>query len=356
MRGPHLVATKRQTSALQLPNWGNWWLRHRTFGLIGSLALLLLTFALSLSLGTFDIEIGEVFQAIWQYDPTAPGQNVVRGLRLSRSVVGVVAGACLGISGALIQGVARNPLGAPGVLGLNSGAAFAMAIALTVLNVTAPLALVCFGFAGVAVTSVLVYAISGTDIPRATPLRLTLAGAVVGAFASSWTTAVVRLDSEAPLQLSFWLAGSLSSQRLEAITQLWPVIGAAMLVALLLGRELNALDLGDDLAATLGQRRLTIRCLTAFCVIILTGCAVALAGPIFYVGLAAPFLARLVAGGDFRWLIACSALVGGALLIAADTIGRLLIPNSELPAGVVCAAFGAPLFIYLVRTRSVAEL
>ena len=310
----------------------------------------------SLRFGALSLDTVTVWSAIWSYDPADHGQIVVRELRVHRTVIGCLAGACLAVAGALTQGVTRNPLGAPGILGINAGAAFAVVGAIYVVGISTPGGYVWFAFGGALGATLLVYAIASAGAGGATPIKLALAGAIISALAGSWTAALLLLDVATLDQARFWLAGSISGRGTAEVMLLFPVIGVSLAAALLIGRQVNALSMGAHVAAGLGQRVAVTRAVAGVPVVALAGGAVALAGPIAFVGLAVPHIVRSIMGPDYRLIIGYSMLLGPCLLLGADVIGRVVVAPSELQVGIVSAALGAPFLIHLVRRTRLAEL
>ena len=311
---------------------------------------------LSLRYGVLRIDIAAVWDAIWDYDRSDQGQVVVRELRVPRTIIGMLAGAGFAVAGALTQGVTRNPLGAPGILGTNAGAAFAVVTAIYSAGITTPAGYVWFAFAGALGATVLVYLVASAGPGGPTPVKLALAGAVISALLGSWTAALLLLDLETLDQARFWLAGSISGRGTEEVELLLPVIAVALVVALSMGRQVNALSLGEEVATGLGQRTALVRAIAGLCVVALAGSAVAMAGPVAFVGLAVPHIVRSVVGPDYRWIILYSALLGPCMLLGADVVGRLIVSPTELQVGIISAAVGAPFLIYLVRGTKLAQL
>ena len=331
-------------------------LRRHAIGLPAAVGLTVAAAVLSLRFGAVRIDTGTVWRAIWDYDRSDHAQVVVRELRLHRTAIGMIAGASFAVAGALTQGVTRNPLGAPGILGTNAGAAFAVVTAIYVAGISTPSGYVWFAFAGALAATVLVYAIASGGSGGATPVKLALAGAVVSALLGSWTAALLLLDVATLDQARFWLAGSISGRGTAEALLLLPIVGAALLAAVGLGHHVNALSLGTEVAAGLGQRTNTVRAVAGLAVVALAGSAVALAGPVAFVGLAVPHIVRALVGPDYRWIIVYSLLGGACLLVGADIVGRLVVAPQELQVGIVSAALGAPVLIYLVRRTRLAEL
>lgn len=325
-------------------------------GLLVALVALALTVVASLALGTQNMPLGTVADALLRFDPTDTDHLIVRHLRVSRTVAGLLVGVALGLAGAVMQGVARNPLADPGILGVNAGAALFVVFGINVLNITALSGYVWFGFAGALFASVLVYGVSSLGREGATPVKLALAGAATTAALGSVTTAILLSDADAFEQYRFWQVGALSGRDPEILWQAAPFIVLGVVCALVSGRHLNALSLGDDVARSLGQRVGAARLLAASAVVLLCGTATAIAGPIAFVGLVVPHAARVIAGPDYRWILPYSALLAPVLLLVSDIVGRLAARPSEIQVGVITALIGVVPFIVLVRRRKLAEL
>ncbi|WP_291054234.1 iron chelate uptake ABC transporter family permease subunit [Herbiconiux sp.] len=320
----------------------------RILGLLGMLVAVLVAVGLSLFLGSRSIDLAAVLEALGGRTGDAVEQMVVLDLRVPRTIIGLVAGAALGLAGALMQGLTRNPLADPGLLGVNAGASLAVVTAIAAFGVTAPSGYIWFAFLGAAVAAVLVYAVaSGRNGP--TPLSLTLAGAAVTAVLTSLITLVLLRDLDTLGQYRFWSVGSLVGRDAGTALGLAPLLIVGAVVALLLGRSLNGLALGDDVARGLGQRVGLTRAIAGAAIILLCGSATSLAGPLVFVGLVVPHVARRMIGPDFRWILAYSIPLGAILLVLADTLGRLIAQPAELEAGIVVAIIGAPVLIVLVR-------
>ncbi|GAA0994591.1 iron chelate uptake ABC transporter family permease subunit [Acrocarpospora macrocephala] len=308
-------------------------------------ALLLVAIALSLALGSRSIPLAHLLD--WQ--AAGDDQRIIRELRLPRTLIGLLAGVALGLAGALMQGVSRNPIADPGLLGINAGSALAVVVAITWFDVTSPSRYVWFAFLGGVLAAGVVYGVGSFGIDGGSPLKLTLVGAALTAVVSSFITLILLSNTGSLAQFRFWQVGSLAGRDLGMVRILWPFVLAGIVLSFASARGLNLLALGDDLARGLGQSVAGMRliCLTA--VVLLSGAATALAGPIVFVGLVAPHIARHFAGPDYRWIMTYTFFVGPALLLAADVAGRLVVPPGELEAGLAVALIGAPLMIVLVR-------
>ena len=317
--------------------------------LLALLLLLLLAVVASLALGARDIALGQVWAAL--VDPVA-GDNdhlVVRDLRVPRTLVGLVGGAALGVAGALMQGVTRNPIADPGLLGINSGASLAVLGAISLLGVTSVSGYLWFAFAGAALAAVVVYGAASLGPEGVTPVKLALVGAAVTATSTSVITVVLLADTQALDDYRFWQVGSLANRPLDVLTAVAPFVVVGLVLALAAGRVLDALALGDDVARGLGQDVVRGRLLVVLAVVLLCGSAVSMVGPIAFVGLAVPHLARAVVGLDHRRIVAVAALLGPVLLLGADVAGRLVVRPGELEAGLVVALVGAPVLLLVVR-------
>ena len=350
--GPIMASTMARTRS---PTAGPL-VRNHALALPCSLALFSLFVLLSLRCGSLEIDNATAWNALFDYDDRIQGQIVVRELRVPRTLLGAVAGACLAVAGAITQGVTRNPLGAPGILGVNTGASFAIVTAIFVGGFVSPEGYVWFSFIGAAGAAVLVYAVASVGPGGATPVKLALAGVVITALLGAWTTSLLLLDQETLDQARFWLAGSIAGRGTDEIALLWPIIVTALISAIALGRQVNLLSMGEDVAAGLGQRVNYVRAISAAVVVALAGGAVAIAGPVAFIGLAIPHMVRSLVGPDYRWIILYSLVLGPCLLLGADVVGRVVVRPSELQVGIVTAAIGAPFLVYLVRFTKLAEL
>ncbi|WP_329497201.1 iron ABC transporter permease [Kitasatospora herbaricolor] len=327
-------------------------LRRRILWLAAALAVLAAAVLLSLTVGSRSIPLGETVAALLHGGDTTDAV-VVRELRVPRTVVGLAVGAALGLAGTVMQGITRNPIADPGILGVSQGAAAGVVVAISVFGVGSLTGYVWFGFAGAALAAVLVHTLAGRGRGGATPVKLALAGAAMSAFIASLNTLVLTTDSATMDQFRFWQVGSLSGRTADVAWQLMPFLLAGLLLVFAVARGLDALALGEDTAKGLGARTGLVRATGALGATVLTGSAVAAAGPIAFVGLAVPHAARALVGADHRWVLTLSAVLGPALLLLADALGRVLFPPSEVPAGVMTALVGVPVLVVLVRRRKV---
>jgi iron complex transport system permease protein len=323
--------------------------------IVAGLVLLVLVALLSLAVGAKAIPLGEVVRAL-AHDDGSDAAAIVRDVRVPRLLIGLAVGIALGLAGALMQALTRNPLADPGLLGVDAGAAAAIVIAIAVLHLASPAEYVWFAFVGAAAASVVVYVLGSRGRAGATPVRLALAGTAVAAGLTAFVNGVTLLDPLAFDDFRFWSVGALAGRDLSVLADVGPFLFAGGVLALALARPLNAIALGDDAGRALGAAVGRTRALGALAVTLLCGGATAIAGPIAFVGLTVPHVARAVAGPDQRRVLAYSAVFAPILLIGADVIGRVVVRPSELEVGIVTALVGAPVFIALVRRRRVAQL
>jgi iron complex transport system permease protein len=310
----------------------------------------------SIAVGSRPLEMGTVVDALVAYDPSLDDHLIVRELRVPRTVLTLLVGAALGLAGALMQGVTRNPLADPGLLGVNAGASLAVVVGIYAVGLASVASYAWFAFAGAAVAGAVVYTLGALGRGGATPVKLAIAGAALSALLGSFTAALLLLDSATLDQYRFWAVGSTAGRDMTVVWQVLPFLAAGTLIGLATGRALNGLALGEDVARSLGQRVGWIRLAAAASVVLLTGASVAAAGPIGFVGLTVPHVARAVTGPDNRWLLPYSMLMGAILLVCADVIGRVIARPGEVEVGIVTAFLGAPVFIAFVRRRRIAEL
>ncbi|MEA9984106.1 MULTISPECIES: FecCD family ABC transporter permease [Subtercola] len=329
--------------------------RRAVFFTLAVVALVVVC-ALSLAVGARSLSPGVVLNALTHYDPNNTDALVVVDKRIPRTLIGLLAGGCLALGGAVMQGLTRNPLADPGILGVNFGAALAAVVAIAVFGVTSPSGYLWFAFAGAALASVLVYVVASGGREGATPVKLALAGAAVSAALGSVITAVQLTNTAALDSLRFWQVGSLAGRGTDVLTQVAPLALVGVVLALGLGRTLNGLALGDDLARGLGQKVAVSRLVGAVAVVLLCGSATAAVGPLVFVGLVVPHVARYFAGPDYRFILPFSLVLGPVLLLGADVIGRVVALPGELQVGIVIGLVGAPFFIALVRRTRLGSL
>ncbi|MGY1856489.1 FecCD family ABC transporter permease [Modestobacter sp. SYSU DS0290] len=328
----------------------------RTLGLWLLLALALVACVLSITVGTRPIGLGTVWQALT--DASTPGDEalIIRELRVPRTLLGVLAGVALGVSGALMQGHTRNPLGDPGLLGVTAGASFAVVLSIWLLGINSAGGYVWFALIGALLGSVAVFAIGSAGRGGATPVTLALAGAALTALLYALIQAITIRETTALDAYRFWVVGALAGRDATVAAQVAPFIVVGLVLALVNAPALNLLGLGEDVARGLGTRIWLARSVGLAAITLLAGAATAACGPIVFVGLVVPHVARAVTGPDHRWLVPYSALLGAVFLLLADVLGRIVARPGELQVGIVLAVIGAPFFIALVRRRRLAAL
>ncbi len=323
----------------------------RSAGLVVSSLVLVVICALSLVLGAGRLPLTDVWRGL--VDAGSAAYPVVHEMRLPRTLLGLLAGTALGLAGAVMQALTRNPLADPGLLGINAGASAAVASSAAFLGVATFDGYVWFALLGAAGVTALAYVVGGGR--AATPARLALAGAALNAALYSYVSAVMLLDAASLERMRFWTVGSLASADAATVGKVLPFIAVGVVLALAAARPLNALALGEDTARSLGARPNAIRVLVIVAVTLLCGAATAACGPIVFVGLLVPHLVRPFTGPDLRWLLPYCAVLSPVLLLGADVLGRVLGRPGELQVGTVTAVLGGPLFIYLVVRRRAAR-
>lgn len=304
----------------------------------------------SIAYGAADISFGTIYSVLTSFDGSTE-QLIIRTVRLPRSLIAMLVGAALAVAGAILQGLTRNPLADPAILGLESGAALAVVVAVFLFGASSLSAYAGFAFLGTAVTAVLVYFFGSLGCGGLTPLNLTIVGAAFTYLAGSLTTAILILSQRTLDEIRFWLAGSVAGRDFTLLLQVLPYIVIGLVVAFALGRQITTLNLGEDVAKGLGQRTAWVKAIAALAVVLLVGSSVAIAGPIWFIGLVVPHIVRFFIGVDYLWVLPYAAVVGAIFLLVADIGTRLLIAPQELPVGVMTAIVGAPFFIYLARSK-----
>ncbi|MCR6670343.1 iron chelate uptake ABC transporter family permease subunit [Devosia ginsengisoli] len=332
-----------QTNALRL-GW-----------LLLAIAVLAAVLVASIAVGSKDIPVSTVFDALFAYDDS-DDHAIIQALRVPRTMMGLAVGAALGMAGALIQALTRNPLADPGILGVNAGAAFFVVLAVGLFGLTSIQGYIWFAFLGAIVTTVLVYAVGSAGRGGATPVRLTLAGVAIGAVLGGISSGITLLNPTTFDRMRQWGAGSLVAPGYETLWAVLPFIAIGLVISMLVARPLNAVALGDDLAAALGANMARTRALVVVATTLLAGAATAAAGPIGFVGLMVPHVARWIVGPDQRWIFLFTVVLAPILLLTADIVGRVVMRPGELQVGIVTAFVGAPVLIALARRRRVSGL
>lgn len=314
--------------------------------------ILIIGIGLSISMGAKEISIQTIVKSLFQSSDDV-NMTIVRDVRIPRALAAVLVGGFLGVSGAIMQGVTRNPIADPSIMGITQGATFAIAIALVLQKmmpniIIGSFGLIIFAFLGASISGVLVYLISSRANKKVDPVKLALAGTALGTLLISLATAVAMYFNLSK-ELSFWISGELVSAKWEGVKLLFVVGIIGVIAAIIMAPKITILSLGEEVAIGLGQKTNVIRAISIFIVIILTGASVSVAGNIVFVGLIVPQIVQGIVGSDYKYIIPGSLVLGGALLVYSDIIARMINPPYETPIGSLTALIGVPIFIYLVR-------
>ncbi|WP_436718376.1 FecCD family ABC transporter permease [Rossellomorea marisflavi] len=315
----------------------------------GTVVLLVAFIALSIVYGYTDTSWKAAFDTFMEPDGSTE-HLVIQNIRLPRALIAAAVGASLAISGVLMQTLTKNPLASPGIFGINAGGGFMVVMAVTLFGVTSLQSFAWLSFMGAAIAAVGVFIIGGASGSNGlTPMKLTLAGAAITAMFSSFTQGLLVLNEAALEQVLFWLAGSVQGRSLAILAGVFPYILAGWILSLMIAGKMNILAMGEDVAKGLGVKTNILKVISLVTVVLLAGGSVAVAGPIGFIGIVIPHIARKIIGVDHRWLIPYSGLLGAILLLAADIGARYIIMPQEVPVGVMTAVIGAPFFVYVAR-------
>jgi iron complex transport system permease protein len=328
--------------------------RVRSLWLLVVLAVLVALVLASVAVGSREVTWDEIVAGLGG-STSGLGEAAV-AKRVPRTVLAVLVGAALGLAGAVMQGVTRNPLADPGILGVNLGASLAVVTAIAWFGLSSATGYIWTAIGGAAAAAVFVYVVGSLGRGGATPLKLALAGAATSAALASLITAVSLPRGDVSGAIRSWQIGGVGGATFQALEPVLPFLAVGLAVSLLSARSLNTLALGDELAAGLGERVAVARALAALGAVLLCGAATAVAGPIGFVGLVVPHLCRLLVGVDHRWLLPFSAVTGACLLTASDVLGRIVARPGEIDVGIITALVGAPFFIAVVRRQKVSAL
>lgn len=310
--------------------------------------LLLLAIIVSIHFGASNLSFSDVWEAIFSYDDNNPAHVIVQELRLPRALAAACVGAALAVSGTIMQGMTRNPLGEPSIMGVSAGASFAIAIAFAFFPAVSYLGLMGFSFVGAGIGAFLVLGITSFSRGGITPVKLALAGSAITTLLSSLSTAI-GIKFNISKDISYWYAGGVSGVQTDELKIVMPAILIGLLLAVFLSRSISILSMGEEVAKGLGQNTRNIQLFGTILVLLLTGAAVSIAGMISFVGLIIPHITRFIVGVDYRWIVPCSAIFGAILLVVSDIVGRMINAPFETPVGAVTALIGVPFFLYLAR-------
>ncbi len=323
--------------------------RARSLLFAASVLVLAMVAGASLFVGSGDIPADVVWRALLSGGSDTDA-ILVAGFRVPRMLLALIVGASLGLAGALMQAITRNPLADPGILGVNAGAYFAVVAGISFFGASAVTGYVWWAFGGAVVTTIAVYVIGSRGRAGATPVRLVLAGVAIGAVLGGLSLGLTLLQPEVFDRIRFWSVGSLQSRQMDIVVGVLPLAVVGMALALYLSRVLNVVALGDDLARSLGAHIQRTRILALLAITLLCGAATAAAGPVGFLGLMVPYVARALFGPDQRWVIPFTFTLAPLLFLCADMLGRVIV-SSELPVGIVTAFLGAPILILIIRSR-----
>lgn len=327
----------------------NWNRRPWLLGLLLLIGLLLLA-SYSLTVGARHIPLPTIWKALVNYDPSQVDELLVQTLRVPRLLLAVACGISFGVAGALMQGITNNPMASPSIMGVNSGAALGLAVAMILLPDSSLNVAVLFAFGGAALATIIIMALANRNGSRMSPVFLALAGTAVSAVLLAITQALVVYFDVAQ-DLSYWTAGGISGVRMPQVLLLWPWTLVGIIMAISLSKSVTLLSFGEEMAIGLGGHMGRIRFLAGLAVLILCGSAVAIAGPIGFVGLVTPHMARQLVGIDYRKVIPITALLGAILLVGADLVARSVAAPFEIPLGAITALIGVPFFLYLANRK-----
>lgn len=320
----------------------------RIFGLLIGVALVLFLIGASIVLGFAKITPQMVIDSFVNYNESYE-HIIIQDTRIPRAFIAASVGASLAIAGTIMQGLTKNPLASPSIFGVNAGASFFVVLGISFLGITSLSMFTWLAFTGAALASVIVYVLGSLGRDGLTPVKLTLAGAAIAALFSSLTQGILTMNERALDQVLFWLAGSVQGREIDILYSVLPYLIVGWISSLFMGKQMNVLAMGDDVAKGLGQRTLLIKVFGAIIIVLLAGGSVAIAGPIGFIGIVIPHISRWLVGIDNRWVIPYSGLLGAILLLSADIGARYIIMPAEVPVGVMTAFIGVPFFIYIAR-------
>ncbi len=316
--------------------------------LLGGVLLLLISFLLSILYGASDINLAVILQSIIHFDAAIPAHQIIQNLRIPRGLAAMLIGAGLAVSGAIMQGMTRNALASPSIMGVTAGASFMIAVGLVVTPQAASFIMMIWAFSGAGLGAGIVFGVGSISKSGLTPAKLALAGTAVTSMLSAMSSGIA-IHFNIAKDISFWYAGGVASVQWIHVQLLAPITIIGLIVALILSKSITLLNLGDDVAKGLGQRTVIIKIIGMIVVLLLTGAAVAVAGTVGFIGLIIPHITRFLVGVNYRWIIPSAAVLGALLFISADTVSRMVNPPFETPVGTITALIGVPFFLYLAR-------
>jgi iron complex transport system permease protein len=325
--------------------------KWKWIGLAAAAAIFICFFISNILFGLTNYSWQSVINAYLHFD----GSNahlIIKAARVPRALIAAAVGASLAVAGALMQALTRNPLASPGIFGVNAGAALFIVAGVTLFNMSSAAEYAAVAFIGAGVVAAFILALGSLGRGGMTPVKITLAGAAIAAFASSITQGVLLVNGKAFDQVLYWLVGSVAGRDLSMLIPVVPYIAAAGVAAIFIAKPINILIMGEDVARGLGQRTVLVKLAASVIIVLLAGGSVAVAGPIGFIGIIIPHIARYFVGNDHRWLLPYCAVMGAILLLAADLAARFVLMPKELPVGVLTALLGVPFFIAIARRRN----
>ncbi|CAC97302.1 FecCD family ABC transporter permease [Listeria innocua] len=318
------------------------------FILSGGILLLLILALFGIAVGAANINLSTVWDALFHYNSSDTQHQIIRSLRVPRVIADMAIGAAFAVAGAIMQGITRNPLADSGLLGLNAGSTFMVAVCFAFMPWLSYNSLIIFSFVGAAIGAFLVFGVSSIAGSAMSPTRLVLAGAAVSSLLTALSEGLA-IYFQLSQDLAFWYAGGVAGVKWSQLAAIWPWLLGALIAAILLSKSITILSLGDDIAVGLGEKTTFVKIASMVVVLILAGLAVSVVGPVGFIGLIVPHLVRFLVGVDYRFIIPCSAVVGAFLTLAADIVARTINPPYETPISVIFALIGVPFFLYVAR-------
>ncbi|UOQ83328.1 FecCD family ABC transporter permease [Gracilibacillus salinarum] len=316
--------------------------------IFGGIILLMAAMILSIIYGAADIDLPTIWQSLTQFDPSQTAHQIIRNLRIPRGLAAALVGAALAVSGAIMQGMTRNALASPSIMGVTAGASFMIAVAMAISSQVTTISLAIWAFAGAGLGAGIVFGVGTISKSGLTPVKLALAGTAVTSMLSALSSGIA-IHFNIAKDMSFWYAGGVASVQWIHVKLLAPIVIIGLILALLLSKSITVLNLGEDVARGLGQRTVLTKIIATTVVLLLTGAAVSVAGTVGFIGLVIPHITRFLVGVKYQWIIPAAAVLGALLLVLADTASRMVNPPFETPIGTMTALVGVPFFLYLAR-------
>ncbi len=330
--------------------------RQRKLWLTIVMTLLFATSCLSIFIGTHYIDPSVTLEALFSFDPTNSDHLLVVHLRIPRTLLAVVVGAALGVSGVIMQGLTRNPLADPGILGVNAGATVAVVSAIALFGITEMATVMWFGLLGAAVAGAGVFVLAGVN-KGINPVKVVLAGTALSVVLLAFTHMITINSHETVFeQYRHWSVGSFQGRGYDVLIPATLLVAIGLVASFSLSKALDTVSLGEDIGHVLGVNPVRIWCFASGAIVILAGSSTAAAGPISFIGLTAPHIARIVAGPDHKWLMPFSLLIASTLAVAADVLGRIVGYPNEISVGIMIALIGGPFFVFLVKRWKISSL